>query len=318
MTREKYAVLVDAFVKIGGPVFARVAKEAGLDRETVKKGWDRGWPEVGDWAAPISARFKDARDPLVYPSESGPGTGKANDSKDSDIWSRHDHTLPYVTIRGDTSRPAPGPASGSAFEPVSPPSTPVSQPTISPDTGASAPTTDMAPATAHPAGWTAAQAKARDREPTLVLAASNLTVGLSNAVHAVITALTQKAHLLDHLGEVGDGKGGFMPDPHAAKHYVEALASMVASADKLAQTTLKIMEAGRLNTGEAQSITEERGKRSTQVDPGEAMAAMARMAAVAASAMRGRAIATHYKDRDEAGVIDATVEPATPAPAPEG
>jgi hypothetical protein len=159
-------------------------------------------------------------------------------------------------------------------------------------------------------------AKARDLEPALVLAQTNLAGGLGNAVNRVIKAFTDKAHLLDHLGEVGDGKGGYMKDPHAAKHYIEALTSMIAGAHKLAETTLKVMEASRLNAGEAQSISEERTTRPRDEDSAATLARMARMAEVALSMQKGRAIADSYHHVDEKPAIDAefTTTPTPPEP----
>lgn len=320
MTPQRYAALVSAFVKIGGPVFARVGREAGVDRQTAKRGWEIGWPEVGPWAKPISADFQallqaalSGASPRTATLESGDYAKKstANDSDGIDYAKRSTDYAKRSTRLADSEISAAGSA-GASVPPltIEPPPT-VVLPTTPTTPVTDAPTTDLVPVAAA-GGLTPKQQKARDKEEDAVLGALNNLLGLNALTNKVLSTFVERAPaIIAHMGKVGDGKGGWVEDPHAVKHLIDGLVQLTASNTRSAETMLKVMEASRLNAGQAQSISETRTPEPKTDDTATIVARMHRMAEVALSMQKGKAIATHYQDA-EVVVVDAEVGPPEP------
>ncbi len=324
MTPQRYAALVSAFIRVGGPVFARVGREAGVDRQTAKRGWETGWPEVGPWAKPISTDFEallHGQPPIANLAQATPaGVANLANADSSANLAQPDPAGPANLAKptatmathlddGDKSAAGARPAPVRPAQNEPPPSV-VVPPTYTVPV-AEPPTTDLVPATPT-TGLTPKQQKARDKEEDAVLGSLNNVLGLNALTNKVLAAFMDKApEIIKHLGKVGDGKGGYIADPHAAKHMIDGLVQLTNANTKAAETMLKVMEASRLNAGQAQSISETRTPESKTDDIGTIVARVHRMAEVALSMQRGKAIATHYQDA-EVVVVDAEVGPAEP------
>ena len=57
ITKELYSKLVDGF-RLHGLNYAAVARHAGCDRRTSKRGWERGWPQRNEHWGPIRAKIE--------------------------------------------------------------------------------------------------------------------------------------------------------------------------------------------------------------------------------------------------------------------
>lgn len=313
MTPERYAALVRAFVAVGGPVFSRVAREARVDRETCKRGWETGWPDVGPWAKPISTNFEALMHgaPVEVPPPAAPeNTTPAAASPPIEPVTIRDHTS-HVSSRTVISTESAAGRPGAPASIETTPPTPMVPPTT---TG-----TDLVPAppTPHADGLTPRQRKLREREVSMLDGLQNGVLGLNATMTRTLKKLEGKLEAMaEHFGEVGDGHGKFIPDPHAAKHLVDALSQLAQIADKTSAITLRVIEATRLEAGEAQSISEERTTRTRTEDPATILERMARMAQVALSQQKGKAIADTYHSEDDKPTIDAefSSEPTPPTP----
>ena len=305
-TPERYTEALIAFKQAGGANFLDVARRTGMDRASLKRLWDEGWPKEG--FPPISQTYMDpayiaapsedvssiVNDERQLPQEGQP---IVNDERQLDEIVGDERQLPdnQRQTEGTPEAGARGECAGTDL--AGPPGEVARQPTPTSLAPTSGPTVYR--------GLTVKQAKARENEEGLVLQLQNNLIGISNIATKVIgNALARLDALLE------ESKGVPMQtDIHQIGLITKDLKEYAKlTLDNTTQLT-KLMEASRINTGEANQTKAPTGgggggPAMKAAPVADTIAAMLELGKVALNIRRGQRVAGYMHD----------VEPASESP----